>query len=199
MTCSQPGSPSCSCSPSTPCSHGGCGHTAEHGSGSSKDCASEGAGSPPSIAPADPTWTSTEGSSSETMPPATTAPTNGSLEKKIRAEATAMTERVMEAYRNGPSPSPPGASSRTRNETQLNEKIRTFDEWAPSAVEWLIAWLRENPEEILHVARARLVTGHYVHGDSEMYEYDQGRLEKEMLEELADAVNYGHLFMERRA
>jgi hypothetical protein len=62
---------------------------------------------------------------------------------------------------------------------------------------WLIDWLRDNPEEILAVARARLVTGHYVHGDSVMYEYDQGRLQKEILEELADAVNYGHLFMAR--
>lgn len=63
---------------------------------------------------------------------------------------------------------------------------------------YLVDWLRENPEQVLDLARARLTTGHYVYGDARMYEYDQGRLLKETLEELADAVVYTHVYLSRR-
>jgi hypothetical protein len=118
-------------------------------------------------------------SSYPTMPPATTGPTSGS------------------------SKSPPGTSSRTRNEKQLNEKtlgtkLDAFDDWASTASRYLIDWLRDDLDEILQVARARLITGHYVWQDKYMYEYEQGRLQKEVLEELADAIVYAHLFLSRK-
>lgn len=80
----------------------------------------------------------------------------------------------------------------------LAAKLATFDEWAPAAVKFLVDWLRDSPEEVIAVARARLVQGHYLYGDNLMFEYDQGRLLSEVLEELADGVNYTHLYLSRR-
>lgn len=79
----------------------------------------------------------------------------------------------------------------------LAEKLAAFDLYAPAAVRYLIDWLRDNPEQVIAVARGRLITGHYVYGDTRMFEYDQGRLLKEVLEELADGVVYQHLHLSR--
>jgi hypothetical protein len=81
----------------------------------------------------------------------------------------------------------------------LDEKLAEHDAFAKPAVQWIIDWLREAPDEALSVARARHVTGHYVHGDRLMFEFDDGRLQKEALEELADAVCYLSLMLSRRA
>lgn len=104
------------------------------------------------------------------------------------------------------SSSPSGKTSPTRNEPKprllserrLEAKQNDFEDWAQSALRFLIDWLRDDGEQVLALARARLVTGHYVYGDTRMYEYDQGRLQKETLEELADAVVYTHVYLMRR-
>ena len=96
-----------------------------------------------------------------------------------------------------PQKQPPSNPSPSQRDL-LKKKLDDFDQWAPTAIQWLIAWLRENPEEILAVARARLITGELVYNGDGMYSHEQGRLEKEILEELADGVCYGHLFLSRR-
>ena len=98
---------------------------------------------------------------------------------------------------SGPKPKqqPPSPSPSSRS---LKEKQDQLSDWEQTAVRYLIDWLRDDPEQVLALARARIVTGHYVYGDSRMYEYAQGRLLKEVLEELADAVVYTHLYLSRR-
>lgn len=97
--------------------------------------------------------------------------------------------------------SPSGRTCPTTSEPkqrQLKKKQSDLEDWAGASVRYLIDWLRDNPDEVMALARARLVTGHYVYGDKRMYEYDQGRLLKEVLEELADAVIYTHVYLSRR-
>lgn len=79
--------------------------------------------------------------------------------------------------------------------TALIDKLDRFDTNAHQAVDQLIAMLNEHRDEIITVARARHITGHFVHGDTVLFEYTAGRLMKETFEELADAVVY----MARRA
>ena len=72
----------------------------------------------------------------------------------------------------------------------LIPKLDRFDRHAHTAVARLRAMLDEMEDEIVTIARARHITGHYVHGDRELFEYTAGRLDKETLEEIADAVVY---------
>lgn len=58
------------------------------------------------------------------------------------------------------------------------------------AFAWFLAFVESHRDEVLTLARARHITGHFVYGDTRMYEYDRGRLVKEILEEAADAVVY---------
>ena len=81
----------------------------------------------------------------------------------------------------------------------LDAKLKQHEEWAHRAVEMMIAWLREHPEEIIAMARGRHVWGHYVYGDRHYAEYDQDRLIAEAAEELADGVNYLSLYLRRQA
>lgn len=69
-------------------------------------------------------------------------------------------------------------------------KLEHWEAHKDLALAWVLAFAHEHGDEILHVARARHITGHHVHGDGEMYEFSRGRLTKEVIEELADAVNY---------
>lgn len=45
-------------------------------------------------------------------------------------------------------------------------------------------------DELITIARARHISGHFVHRDGKLFEFDEGRLDKETLEELADAIVY---------
>jgi hypothetical protein len=77
-------------------------------------------------------------------------------------------------------------------------KLETHEEWAPAAIRYLIDWLRDDPEPLLAMARGRHAEGHYRYGDTVMYEYDQPTLLAEAAQELADAVNYIALMLQRR-
>lgn len=52
--------------------------------------------------------------------------------------------------------------------------------------------------EILTVARARHVLGSYEHGDANLFEWSDGRVRAERIEELADWVVYSAWLFERR-
>lgn len=81
----------------------------------------------------------------------------------------------------------------------LDAKLRIHEEWAPTAVRYLIDWLRDHPDDLIALARGRHVWGHYRYGDRNYAEYDQDRLVAEAAEELADAINYIALKLRREA
>lgn len=72
----------------------------------------------------------------------------------------------------------------------LEQKLHDFDVHAPAAVSWLIAFLTEYEDALIHLARGRQVSGHFLYGDKLMYEFDRPRLAAEIAEELADAIVY---------
>lgn len=72
----------------------------------------------------------------------------------------------------------------------MNNKLVAFDHEADAAVTWLLAFLDEYREELIHLARGRQVLGHFLYADTLMYEYDARRLAAEIAEELADAIVY---------
>lgn len=78
-------------------------------------------------------------------------------------------------------------------------KLEQHDEYARAAVQYLRDWLRDEPEPLLAMARGRHAEGHYRHGDSLMFEYDQPTLTAEAAQELADAICYLSLFLQREA
>lgn len=53
-------------------------------------------------------------------------------------------------------------------------------------------------QEILQVARARHILGHYEYGDSNLFEWSDGKVRAAIIEELADAVVY-QAWLEERA
>jgi hypothetical protein len=72
----------------------------------------------------------------------------------------------------------------------LEHKIGDFDRHADEAVTWLVNFLEDYREPLIHAARGRLVEGHFRYGDRLMYELSRDELAAETLQELADAVNY---------
>lgn len=81
----------------------------------------------------------------------------------------------------------------------LFEKLASFDEHADEAVDELLAWIARDRDALIAAARGRLVEGHYRYGDRLMYEYDIDTLRAEASQEVADAINYLHLRVERTA
>jgi hypothetical protein len=76
-------------------------------------------------------------------------------------------------------------------------KLEAHDEYARSAVRYLIDWLRDDPEPLLAMARGRHAEGHYRYGDTLMFEHSQETLVAEAAQELADAVCYLALMLKR--
>lgn len=72
----------------------------------------------------------------------------------------------------------------------LEAKLVDFDDSADAAVTWLITFLEEYREPLIHLARGRQVAGHFLYGDRLMYEWDRERLAAEIAEELADGIVY---------
>lgn len=72
------------------------------------------------------------------------------------------------------------------------EKLAEFDGYVDDAFDDLLNFIVDHEEAIKAVARARLVTGHFIHGESLMYEFTPGRLDRERTEEIADAINYSY-------
>lgn len=81
----------------------------------------------------------------------------------------------------------------------LSEKLESFDQHAEAAVDELLAWIERDRVALIAAARGRLVEGHYRYGDRLMYEYDVDELKAEASQEVADAINYLHLRVERTA
>ena len=77
------------------------------------------------------------------------------------------------------------------------EKLAHHDLWAPAAVRYLIDWLRDEPQLLLAMARGRHAEGHYRYGDTLMFEHGQAELQAQAAQELADAVCYIALMLER--
>lgn len=72
----------------------------------------------------------------------------------------------------------------------LESKIADFDRNADAALTWLVNFLEDYREPIIHAARGRLVEGHFRYGDRLMYELSRDELAAEIVQELADGVNY---------
>lgn len=79
----------------------------------------------------------------------------------------------------------------------VDAKLAAHDEYAKSAIRYLIDWLRDEPEPLLAMARGRHAEGHYRHQDSLMFEYSQNELTAEAAQELADAICYIALMLQR--
>jgi hypothetical protein len=73
---------------------------------------------------------------------------------------------------------------------KLDDKLATFDLFSDAACDELIRLLTDEREYLKRLAAGRHATGHFLYGDSLMYEYDQTRLLTETAEELADGINY---------
>jgi hypothetical protein len=80
----------------------------------------------------------------------------------------------------------------------LQAKLAAFDKHSRLAFDELLEWLHRDREALIHAARGRLVEGHYRFGDRLMYEYSQEELQAEACQEIADAINYLHLRVQRQ-
>lgn len=54
-------------------------------------------------------------------------------------------------------------------------------------------------QQVLQVARARHILGHYEYGDTNLFEWTDGKVRAAIIEELADAVVYQAWLEERAA
>ncbi len=72
----------------------------------------------------------------------------------------------------------------------LEEKLADFDRHADVAVGFLLAFIDEYREPLIHQARGRLVEGHWRYRDRLMYELSGDALLAETSQEVADAINY---------
>lgn len=84
------------------------------------------------------------------------------------------------------------------SEDARREKLRLHEEHAPSALEFIVRWLGEEPELLIAVSRGRHAEGSLLYGDRLMYEYDDERLLSEAAQELGDAINYISTLLQRR-
>lgn len=94
-------------------------------------------------------------------------------------------------------PSPNVGDPVESNGAAIQSKLDAHDLYARSAVRYLIDWLRDDPEPLLAMARGRHAEGHYRHRDALMFEYSQDELTAEAAQELADAVCYIALKIQR--
>ena len=72
----------------------------------------------------------------------------------------------------------------------LERKLADFDRHADAAVGFLLAFIEEYREPLIHQARGRQVRGHFEFEDKFLYEYSKSRLLAETSEEVADAIVY---------
>jgi hypothetical protein len=77
-------------------------------------------------------------------------------------------------------------------------KLAAHDEYAKAALRYLIDWLRDDPDTLLAMARGRHAEGHYRYGDTLMFEYGQDELVAEAAQEVADAICYLALMLQRK-
>ena len=72
----------------------------------------------------------------------------------------------------------------------LEEKLADFDRHADAAVGFLLAFIEEYQEPLIHQARGRLVEGHFRYRDRLLFELTPDELVAETSQEIADAINY---------
>ena len=72
----------------------------------------------------------------------------------------------------------------------LESKLADFDRNARPAARWLALFIEEYEDALIHAARGRLVEGHFRYGDRLMYELSREELAAEIVQELADGINY---------
>ena len=73
----------------------------------------------------------------------------------------------------------------------LPGKLAAVDRHADKTHQFLLQFLTEYWEELVLMAKGRLVRGHFHWQDRNYKEWDADRLLAELAEELADAINYG--------
>jgi hypothetical protein len=81
------------------------------------------------------------------------------------------------------------------------EKAAVIDKHAENVRESLVGILVRGStywQEVLQVARARHILGHYEYGDTNLFEWSDGKVRAAIIEELADAVVY-QAWLEERA
>jgi hypothetical protein len=78
------------------------------------------------------------------------------------------------------------------------EKAAVIDKRGVNALHALYAFIGDNPDEILAVAKGRHILGHYEYGDSNLFEWSDGKVRAAIIEELADALVY-QAWLEERA
>lgn len=85
------------------------------------------------------------------------------------------------------------------------EKADVITKHASAVRLQLLELLGDKPEdmvlwkEVLEVARARHILGHYEYGDTNLFEWSDGKVRAAIIEELADAVVYQAWLEERAA
>jgi hypothetical protein len=77
-------------------------------------------------------------------------------------------------------------------------KAAVIDKHEVMAYHRLIDLFHLHWNEILTVARGRHILGHYEYGDSNLFEWSDGKVRAAIIEELADAVVY-QAWLEERA
>lgn len=77
------------------------------------------------------------------------------------------------------------------------DKLAVHDVWARRALATLEDWLVSEPDVFLAMAKGRHAEGSLRFGDRLMYEHSQDTLLAEAAQELADAVNYVALWLQR--
>lgn len=79
------------------------------------------------------------------------------------------------------------------------DKLATHDLWARRALALIADWVVNEPELLIAIAKGRHAEGSLRFGDRLMYEHSQDTLVAEAGQELADAVNYIALWLQRDA
>jgi hypothetical protein len=77
------------------------------------------------------------------------------------------------------------------------EKVAVIDRHANEIKKMLLFWIDDGWDEVMMIARSRHVLGHYEYGDSNLFEWSDGKVRAAILEELADAVVYQAWLLER--
>ena len=72
----------------------------------------------------------------------------------------------------------------------MNDKLVSVDRHAVKTRAFLHGFIDSYYDELVLMAKGRLVRGHFQFGDRNYKEWDADRLLAELSEELADAINY---------
>ena len=79
------------------------------------------------------------------------------------------------------------------------QKADVVERWFDEVAVKLEEWLSDNNlrDQLMAVAYARHILGHYEYGDTNLFEWSDGKVRAAILEELADAVVYQAWLLQR--